>query len=576
MKSSKDLQELLRQIDGKNYPNYKQIKGEWRFPHFHFLVDHVQGDAFAMPSKFRIFITHEQIQTPSFSLSNKIRRVALRDFLTRRFHRLAKAESSLKGTGKGGLITIDQPGQQILETSSCLAHDDHIELRFTIGLPANGRRILGYDAEQILIRSLPNIVNQSLKFHFIDLQIFEQHVLSYEDAESIRGQISKMKLVAFVANGSQLARASGISDTPLTGGIPFQSPQEFAVTIDRPNFGPITGMGLPQGISLIVGGGYHGKSTLLRAIERGVYNHVPGDGREWVISDAHAVKIRAEDGRCVTGADISPFIGNLPGDKKTNYFNSDNASGSTSQAANIMEALELGATSLLLDEDTSATNFMIRDHRMQLLIAKEKEPITPFVDRIRQIFDNLGVSVILVMGGSGDYFDKADQVIAMENYQPIDVTKHAKAIAEKYQTNRENEAKKPFAIGSSRRIHPRSFSGKKGKKELYIRCRKTDDLTYGIHSIDTYYVEQLVHTSQLRAIGYAMHHLESYLDRNRTLKELVLIVEKILADKGIESLPLNPEGDLACFRRFELAACINRCRELRTAPPIPDIINENV
>ena len=101
-------------------------------------------------------------------------------------------------------------------------------------------------------------------------------------------------------------------------------------------------MGIRKGITLIVGGGYHGKSTLLKALEAGVYNHIAGDGREFVITDDTAFKLRAEDGRSITGVDISPFIKNLPNKKDTVHFSTEDASGSTSQAANLMEALESG------------------------------------------------------------------------------------------------------------------------------------------------------------------------------------------------------------------------------------------
>ena len=205
--------------------------------------------------------------------------------------------------------------------------------------------------------------------------------------------------------------------------------------------GLIKGMGLPKGVSLIVGGGYHGKSTLLKAIEKGVYNHIRGDGREWVISSNNTVKIRAEDGRRIEKVDIKYFIDNLPGGEDTRQFSSVNASGSTSQAANIMEAIEIGSDLLLMDEDTSATNFMIRDAKMQALVAKEKEPITPFIDRIRSLYEKHEISTILVIGGAGDYLDVADQVVMLDAYQVYDVSARAKEVAKSIESNRLSDVK---------------------------------------------------------------------------------------------------------------------------------------
>lgn len=222
------------------------------------------------------------------------------------------------------------------------------------------------------------------------------------------------------------------------------SPASLSITIQTPNSGTVSGMGIPKGVTLIVGGGYHGKSTLLRALEIGVYNHVPGDGRERVVSNPSAVKIGAEDGRRIEKVNISPFINNLSFGKNTQAFSSENASGSTLQAANIIESLEIGASVILIDEDTSATNFMIRDHRMQELVSKEKEPITPFIDKVRHLYTDCGVSTILAIGGAGDYFDVADYVICMVEYTPRDVTGDAKRITDKFVSERISEGGTSF------------------------------------------------------------------------------------------------------------------------------------
>ncbi|KWX10843.1 ABC transporter ATPase, partial [Carbonactinospora thermoautotrophica] len=315
------------------------------------------------------------------------------------------------------------------------------------------------------------------------------------------------------------------------------------VEVELPNAGRVTGMGLPEGVTLIVGGGFHGKSTLLRALEYGVYDHVPGDGRELVVTRYETVKIRAEDGRQVTRTDVSPFVAGLPTGEDTADFSTPNASGSTSQAANIVEALEAGARVLLVDEDTAATNLMIRDARMQELVAKEREPLTPFVDLVQPLYAEHGVSTVLVMGGSGDYFDVADKVVIMDAFQPRDVTADARAIAERHRTGRVSEAKRFPAI-RHRVPDPDSLDPVvRGKSK--IKARGTDALQYGDAHIDLGAVEQLVDPSQVTGVGLALARLrDRFLDGRRTLAEALDRLEAELASSGIDALRAGYAGDL--------------------------------
>jgi predicted ABC-class ATPase len=428
------LNSTLFRLDNASYTAYKEIKGNYRFDNFTLIIDYVQGDPFASPSQLRIIIPQTVAAFPRQLYRSHSREVGLRDYLARQFARVAQEISCHRGTGKSGLIAIASLSQEVLERTAVFVNDTQVEVRLVVGLPARGRRILGRQAATMLCEDIPKIVTAALLYKFLNATEIQQQVEIVEDADWLRQQLPTKKLVAFVANGSILPRRSGIDPRPLLDAIPFQSPSSLEIEFDCPNRGLIKGMGIPAGISLIVGGGYHGKSTLLRAIELGVYNHIPGDGREYVVTNFHGVKIRAEDGRSIAGVDISPFINHLPQGRSTTSFSTANASGSTSQAANIIEALEVGAQLLLIDEDTSATNFTIRDRRMQALIAKDFEPITPFIDKVRQLYNDYGISTILVMGGSGDYFDVADRVIGMENYLPQDLTIKAKAIAKQYIT----------------------------------------------------------------------------------------------------------------------------------------------
>lgn len=358
---------------------------------------------------------------------------------------------------KGGDISIDTPGQHVIERSSVMVlADGTVEARFNINLPARGRSISGDWAAAILVQTLPTLVERALVYANVDADALWTHIRSVEDQEQLRGMLHAAGLVGFVRDGAVLPRQSGASDLPLatTHVVPFQSPPTLTRSFTLSHTGDVTGMGIPAGVTLFVGGGFHGKTTVLKALEVGVYNHVPGDGREFVVVDPTAVKIRAEDARSVACTDISAFIANLPFKLDTHRFATADASGSTSQAANIVEALEVGATTLLIDEDTCATNFMIRDAKMQQLVAVDKEPITPFIAKVRALFERERVSSVLVVGGAGDYFSVADHVIMMDAYAPVDVTSKAKAIAAAHSAIRQDAA---FGGFTARIPLPRGF-----------------------------------------------------------------------------------------------------------------------
>ena len=566
MKNYGELQKLLFSIDGRGYSAYKEIKGEYDFGKYILSIDHVQADPFAPPSKCRIIISRKEANFPDELLDTKDKIIASSDFLTRAFsdsiYRFNKGE---RGTGKSGLLTIDRCGQEMLERTSVLINKNHIEVRFEIGLPANGRRVLGKAANHIFSDILPKIVEDAVLYKNIDQKAMKKQVDLILDQEYIRRQLDKKGLIAFIANGSVLPRESGISDRPLLkGAIPFKSPDSFEIEFLLPNHGLIKGMGIPRGITLIVGGGYHGKSTLLKALEMGVYNHISGDGREFVITRKDAVKIRAEDGRSVEKVNISPFINNLPNNKDTVKFSTDNASGSTSQATNVMEALEAGTKLLLIDEDTSATNFMIRDGRMQKLVSKDKEPITPFIDKVRPLYKEYEVSTILIVGGSGDYFDVADQVIMMDEYVPKDVTVTAKNIANTVGYEREKAEENNFGSITSRVPLKSAFikSGKEGR----IKPKGHYTILYGRSAIDLSSLEQLTDESQTNCIAAMIDFLgKRVFDDNISISEAADKLFKQIENSGLDSISpyTGHPGNLALPRKHELCGAINRYRELR-------------
>ena len=566
--TAEDLRHTLLRIDGRGYKAYRDIAGTYRFPDFDLAVDSVQSDPFAAPSRLRAVIPPEVAGMPGRLYASESRAIGVGCFLARAFARFAGRMSGRRGSGRSGEIRITAPGQQVMANTAVQVHGDGtVEARFTVGLPARGRRVLGRQACELLLEDLPDIVEDSLYASSHDAEDLWRHAAVNEDADALRGMLAARGLIAFVADGAMLPRTSGVDDRPLRSDtvVPFASPESLRVAFTLPHAGTVHGMGIPAGVTLIVGGGYHGKSTLLRAIERGVYNHRPDDGREQVVSAADLVKIRAEDGRAVSGVNISPFIGDLPLGQSTRRFSSANASGSTSQAAAIVEAMESGASGLLIDEDTAATNFLIRDARMQALVPKDREPITPYIDRVRQMHEQYGISTVLVVGGSGDYLDVADTVVAMDTFRPRDVTERARAVAAAQPTGRVREEGAAFRVDFERLPRPGSVDPAKGRRESSIRTRDVETLQFGVETLDLSAVEQLVHRAQTRAIGAALDYARRrYIDGQRTVSEILDLVMADLEEEGLDLLERRLTGEFALFRRHELAGAMNRLRSLRT------------
>lgn len=561
MKNSNDLKRDLDKINGKGYKSYKELEGQYKFNDYILSIDHVQGDPFASPSRVRIIIESDINKFPRQLFNEKYKKIALCDFLTRLFSKnIHKYSEKIFGSGKSGVLEISRCSQQILERTSIIIDDDKIEARFYVGFPARGRSVLSAELEKILFNVLPNIVKNTLIYTNINTKFLIERIKLVEDQEFIRGEIKKKGLVAFVANYSILPRESGVSQRPLRNGKKFISPKNLEVEFNTPNRGIIKGMGIREGITLIVGGGYHGKSTLLRALELGIYNHIEGDGREFVITDESALKVRAEDGRAITKTDISLFINNLPNGKDTIKFYTENASGSTSQAANIIEGIESNTRVFLIDEDTSATNFMIRDTIMQKLVAKDKEPITPFIDVARSLYKQKGISTILVAGSSGDFFDIADLVIQMDNYEPYEVTEKAKNLSK---GNIEHNKNIDINIDFNRVLLKGTIeSGPKGVK---IKTLGKDGISINRENIDLRAVEQIVDSEQLNTIGAIMKYVENKLmGKNLTLIE---IVDKAISEINKNLINIDDTkggyGSLAIVRKQELLSAYNRFRNLK-------------
>ena len=565
---SGDLARDLYRIDGRPYGHYRDLRGRrYALASGELTFEHVQGDPFAAPSRLRVDMPAALLRLPAWARHGADERRAAADFLQRALRPALAGAAGGAGSGRSGLLEIAPAGQEVLErTGVAVGADGAVRVRLSAGLPAAGRRILGRAAAELLNRRLDGALRRVAER--LDLDALREHVHAVVDQVALRGQLGERGLIAFLADGSILPRRSGADPRPLGGALPLQAPGALAVELQAPHAGAVRGLGIRTGVTLIAGGGYHGKSTLLQTLALGVYDHLPGDGRERCVSAEELVSVRAEDGRSVRGACLTPFIGALPLGRGTGFFDTDDASGSTSQAAAIVEALEAGATGLLIDEDTAATNFMIRDARMRRLVPGSDEPITPFIDRVRQLWQERGVSSVLVVGGAGDYLDVADCVIRMDAYQPHDVTAQAREIAAAQPLG----DAAPRAPGSWPQSPPRiplpeSLDPRRGRRPERVRAVRTRAIEFGQEEIDVSLLYQLVDAAQCRMIGDLLLRLSRGLcDGRRDLPRILAALDADLRERGLDELAAPGFGDRARPRRFEVAAALNRLRSLRVAP----------
>ena len=596
-----ELTSHLHAIDGRSYAAYKAIVGRYRSPLGWVLyIDRIQPDPYAPPTAIRVVLplaltgadarltgftprltganetlteANEPLTvTNSHLTASSTRAVALRDYLARTLRELLKGQA----------ISIAPAGQEILERSSVNLHetwqDDfstpafnapgpYLELRLRWSLPAFGREIAGRQAARNLNLDLARAI-ASLDLRESELGAAAwKHCQVAEDHAALQKILVERGWVAFLADGANLARRSGVSQLPLEGCVPLTAPETLAQTVQLPHAGAVRGTAIPAGVTVIAGGGYHGKSTLLNAIARGIYPHVPGDGRELVATVPEAMAVRAADGRAVTGVDLRPFISHLPGrDADPAQFTTANASGSTSQAASIMESLELwgqpAQAALLLDEDTCATNLLIRDQRMRALVSSEREPITPLVDRIRALHRERGISTLIVMGGSGDYLDVADQVLIMDSYRLVDATAQARQVCASQP--RVDTSLPDFPL-PARRLPQRPEAKRRGPSRT--RALGTQRLVLDRHEVDVADVSGLVDEGQALAVAWALRALlERHFDGRTSLPQALAQVAKRLDDVGLDALGEAHPAFLVRPRLVDVGAAVNRLRSLQVNP----------
>ncbi|MCD6410124.1 MAG: ABC-ATPase domain-containing protein [Candidatus Verstraetearchaeota archaeon] len=538
------LERLLSRLDGRGYKGYKFLQGKsFRVKFFTLTFTRIQEDPFAPPSMVEVLLKAEEHGFPRKFLEREAA-TPFSDFLARQLYEECKRHRRKMGTGNGGFLGVPKPSPCILQRSCVETCNGNIVARIYVGLPARGRRILGKAAGILLLETLPKVVEASLTRRHVDMASLERHVELFLDQEFLRGELKKRGLVAFIADGSILPRESSYSVRPMATAKPFRSPPSLSVVFRLPSGRIIAGMGVPEGVTVITGGGYHGKTTLLRAIQEGVYNHVEGDGREFVVTRRSAVKIRSEDGRIVRCVDISPFISELPSKVDTSTFTTEEASGTTSAAAWLCEALELGAEVILIDEDTIATNFLTQDDKMRILI--KKEPVKPLSSLLREIYERLGVSFIIAAGSSSELLAAADTIILMEEYTPRDITEQAKQLVRKKVTGwlfSPPAARRLWKLPSIERVKIRN-------KMLVINRTVNLDLSS---------LEQLVEEQQLKTIAAALKWISSSCE-GLTLKEVAERIDDALSEGFGKLFRRVVPPDCSYVRGFEVVFALNHLR----------------
>ena len=574
------LHNLLASIADQPFHTIQKLRGSYHFSRFELSFIKMQGSPGANPASIAsIKIALQDSKIPEEFFKTAECKLAVADFLIRRFRhgidRFAQQNRGKDGSGSFGTIALSQ---KMMGRDSVLFGDDAVDLRFIISLPAK-RQGGVFDAEQAWI-----MFSQELTA-IADATFFYRHyeeetrtlLRQFVDVQKIRAEIIQFMrqhgLVAFIADDAKLPRQSGVDDRPSMSEFvkAFHSPASLQTEIPLADGRSITGMGIKEGITCITGGGYHGKSTLMQAILAGVYAHIPGDGREYVVTREDAFFIRAEEGRSIRDVDISPFIDDLPNGLKTGCFSSDNASGSTSQAANIIEAIDSGSRLLLFDEDTCATNFLIRDELIKKILDAAQEPIKPLYSTVRSLWEKHHVSMIFVIGGLGYFLQKADTCLLMDNYRCDDITAKVRdrlgPIAE------EDMLTHDFAI--SRRLATDNFDpayinqrlNKTIPKRIKDLRNAPRQLEYGMDLINLEAVAQIAEAPQILAIGYCLLALRTQLKQSGNKPETIRFwidwLEGEINKHGLAFLEPDYPGTLSKPRKYELAAAINRIRSLR-------------
>lgn len=561
------LRDKLYTLEGKPYAAYKALEGEYRFDRFVLYLDYMQADPGGPPSPMRVRVDQAEVRLAPDLWATPVRRIALADFLARRWQdAVRKGGRSGRPGGRSAGYVIEAGNQQVLERTACHIAEDFVEIRGGVLLPSEGRRALPKDAQALLLDGLPQIVDMALMAEHPSrsVDVIQRYLDVIEDAEALRAQLPARGLVAFIADGAMLPREAASDRPRLAHVVTFHAPAELRVTLEAPHRGPVTGLGIPRGVTLITGPAFSGRSTLLRTIAAGVYAHLPGDGREYCVTAPDAVAVVREGGRRVEAVPLAPFIRGLPGGEDVRRYRAEHAPDLLSQVAGLMEALELGSTVLLFDEDTTAPALLAADPFRGALMPQTDDPVVPVRDLARALFAEHGVSSIIVGGAAAGFAGVADRIIGMDGFRPVDLTAAANAAA----AARGAGGTGPQGFGGIAQRVPAGESVAPFKTRR-VRSEPRGERAVGIgrEVLDLAGAEQLVEPGQIRAVGDAIVFAaeKGYVDGTRSLREIVGLIDGDVSERGLAVLSQfqGHPGDYARPRRHEIAAAFNRLRTLR-------------
>jgi len=575
MKDKKEFYNLLTELDGQPFSEYQQLVGDFDFSRYVIKCTklELEGDESSHPV-FSIRVPQTIAEIPEYLFDSPVRRTAMEDLLLRR---LATNIEGIANFDQSGMarrhILASSPGQKIIPRNALQLTKEYIEVRLQIILPIQHviiegeavTAINGEMARQIFFEDLPGVISNGLFYCNMDTAEADRFVNNMDDADRLRQHLGASGQVSFLAEGALVSRMAGEDLPDYERLAPIEIDGDLTEEFEVPHGGNVRGLSIPNGLTLILGESNSGRVDVMDAIAQGIYNHIPGDGREAVVTVADAVSIRSEVGRCVQNVDISVFASELSDGGNPAAYSTMSAGSFTSQAASTVEALEAGARVLLYDEHSSSSTFLSSDTRVSPLLGESSR--NTLAARARQIVDELGVSMV-VAGSSlvAEFIPIADKILKVENFCITDITEEAKALEIIPSSVANDSATLSSLLSRSRWVMPSSIDPSIGREDLVIGTDDQDYVQFGRSIVDLSEIRQIADVDQARAIGFVLYYAKlRYMDEGYPVREILDLVDRDLSNEGLNALARDPRGDLARPRRYEVAAALNRLPAFRVS-----------
>ena len=548
--SVQEFRRLITSINGRGYGAYKRLLGnEAFFKGFNLRLTHIQGDPHAPPSHAEVWVHKSRLEPlTQFMESDSV--IPLTDYLSRNLHKVLRKLSRRCGEGNSCYLGIPKPSPRILKRSSVELEKDHVIIRFFVGLPSQGRRVSGREAIKLLTEVIPEGINSVITSSLNEFERIKKHIKIFKLQEGVRSWLVRNNYFFFIGDGSILPRRASFSEEPLPNAVRFSSPESLRIEVCVKGAGCIKGLGIKDGVTVITGGAYHGKTTLLEGVIDGIYDHILDDGREHVISAPDTYLVRAEDGRVVTHVDISSLMRDLPDGTSTKDFSTLDASGSTSMAASIMELIELGVKHLVLDEDISATNLLYKDEVMKDLL--KDDPIITLDSLVKPMNRILGVSTAAVVSASSSFLKCSDTTILMRKYLPQHLKEDRDWGACREASIKEPEGRQYEGISNLKKV---KASGMKIIAEYFDGIKFEIDLSRN---------PRIAESGQVKLIARAISKL-SDLKQPIIMFDLIHKLRSELMSEGFRTFyrGMDVPPDLTWVDPLDIAWVINRLRNAR-------------